>query len=62
MLNLYLDRGQFSDKMKILELGCGEVDPTYGPKYPNSQITGVSNSNDQRIFIKAKCEKKVLKM
>ena len=39
----------------------GKFDPTYGKKYPNSQITGVSNSNDQRKFIKAKCEKEGIK-
>ena len=63
MLNLYLDRGQFSDNMKILELGCGWGSLTLhmAKRYPNSQITGVSNSNDQRKFIKTKCEEEGIK-
>ena len=59
MLDMYLKRGQFEDKMNILELGCGWGSLTLllAKKYPKAKITAVSNSNDQRKFIMGRCEK-----
>ena len=59
MLELSSKRAQLDDNMKILELGCGWGSLTLfmARKYPNSSITAVSNSNDQRKYIESKCEK-----
>jgi cyclopropane-fatty-acyl-phospholipid synthase len=56
MLNLYLDRAQIEDGMDILELGCGWGSLTVwmAKKFPNSQITAVSNSAPQRKFIESR--------
>lgn len=53
MLSLYVERGQFVDGQDILELGCGWGSLTLylAEKFPNSNITGLSNSNSQRIYI-----------
>ena len=58
MLELSSKRAQLSDNMKILELGCGWGSLTLfmAKKYPGSQITAVSNSNDQRKYIESKCQ------
>ena len=57
MLEKSVQRAQLSDNMDILELGCGWGSLTLfmARKYPNSKITAVSNSNDQRKFIENKC-------
>ena len=56
MLEKSVKRAQLSDNMDILELGCGWGSLTLfmAKKYPNSKITAVSNSNDQRKFIENK--------
>jgi cyclopropane-fatty-acyl-phospholipid synthase len=53
MLQLTCDRAQLSDAQEILELGCGWGSLTLwmAEHYPNSRITGVSNSASQRQFI-----------
>ncbi len=53
MLELYCNRAELSDGMNILELGCGwgSLSLYLAKKYPNSKITGVSNSASQREFI-----------
>ena len=53
MLNLYCDRAQLKDGMQILELGCswGSLTLFMARKFPNSQITAVSNSKSQCQFI-----------
>ena len=58
MLELSSKRAQLSDNIKILELGCGWGSLTLfmAKKYPGSQITAVSNSNDQRKYIESKCQ------
>ena len=59
MLNVTLEHGDIVDGLDILELGCGWGSLTclMAKKFPNSKITAVSNSNDQRIFIMNKCER-----
>lgn len=53
MIELYCQRAQLSDGQRLLDLGCGwgSLSLTLAAKYPNSQITGFSNSNGQRKFI-----------
>jgi cyclopropane-fatty-acyl-phospholipid synthase len=53
MLKLYEERAQIVDGMKILELGCGWGSLTLwlAQRFPNSLVTGVSNSHGQREFI-----------
>jgi len=59
MLNIYSKRAELNDNMDILELGCGWGSLTLymAQKYPKSNITAVSNSNDQRKYIQNKCKK-----
>lgn len=59
MLELYAVRGQFADGQSILELGCGwgSITLYLAEKYPASQITAVSNSHSQRLYIMAKAQK-----
>ena len=60
MLELYCERAQMRDGIKILELGCGWGSLTLhlAKKYPNSKITAISNSNSQREYISAKAKEK----
>lgn len=53
MLALYAKRGEFEDGQHILELGCGwgSITLYLASRFPNSKITGVSNSNSQREYI-----------
>jgi cyclopropane-fatty-acyl-phospholipid synthase len=53
MLELYIDRTEFFDGMKLLDLGCGwgSVSLYFAEKFPNSSIVGVSNSRTQKDFI-----------
>lgn len=53
MLDLYCERAQLKDGMHIVDLGCGWGSLTLhlAEKYPNSKITGISNSNSQREYI-----------
>lgn len=46
-------RADISDGMKVLELGCGwgSLSLWMAEKYPNAELTVVSNSNSQREFI-----------
>ncbi len=55
MLALYGERAELADGQHILELGCGWGSLTLwmAERYPNSRITGVSNSNSQREHIMA---------
>lgn len=56
MLALTCERAELGDGQKVLELGCGWGSLTLwmAEKYPNAQITAVSNSKDQRGFIEAR--------
>jgi cyclopropane-fatty-acyl-phospholipid synthase len=53
MIQLSCERLQLLDGQDILELGCGWGSLTLwmAERYPNSRITGVSNSSSQREFI-----------
>ena len=57
MLALYGERAQLADGQQILELGCGWGSLTLwmAERYPNAQITAVSNSNSQREYILGQC-------
>lgn len=63
MLRLTCARAQLADGQDVLELGCGWGSLTLwmAEHYPNSRITGVSNSGSQREFILARAEKNGLK-
>ena len=58
MLQLTCNRAELKDGMHILELGCGWGSLTLwiAERYPNCEITAVSNSNSQREFIQSKAE------
>ena len=62
MLELYGKRAELKDGMKILDLGCGWGSFTLwaAEKYPNSHITGVSNSSGQREYIMGQAKSKGL--
>lgn len=62
MLELYTKRGEFTDGQSILELGCGWGSLTLylAKKYPNSQITTISNSSSQRAYIESKAREQGL--
>lgn len=53
MLARYVERGEFANGQQVLELGCGWGSLTLylAKQFPDSQITGVSNSHSQREFI-----------
>ncbi len=63
MLKLTIDRAGLVDGQDVLELGCGWGSLTLymAECFPKSKITAVSNSNDQRQFIEARCEERNLK-
>ncbi|MBP9864830.1 MAG: class I SAM-dependent methyltransferase [Candidatus Omnitrophica bacterium] len=53
MLELYAQRSDLKDGQAILDLGCGwgSFSLWAAKKFPNSKITGISNSAPQRLFI-----------
>ena len=63
MLKLTSKRAALFDGQEVLELGCGWGSLTFhmALTYPNSKITAVSNSNDQRQFIEKKCDELKIK-
>jgi cyclopropane-fatty-acyl-phospholipid synthase len=63
MLELTCERAQISNGQKILELGCGwgSLSLWLAENYPQSQITGVSNSATQKVHIDSEAEKRGLK-
>ncbi len=62
MLALYGVRAQLADGQQILELGCGWGSLTLwmAERYPNASIVAVSNSQQQRVHIEAKCRQRAL--
>ena len=58
MLELSFERAQLADGDSILELGCGWGSLTcyMASKLPNSKITAVSNSKDQKEHIQNRCK------
>ena len=63
MLALYAERAQLADGQDILELGCGwgSLSLWMAERFPNSHITGVSNSRTQKEFIDAEAARRGLK-
>ena len=55
-------RADLQDGMDILELGCGwgSLSLWMAEKYPNAQITSVSNSTSQREFIERRAEERAI--
>ena len=62
MLRLTCQRAQLEDGMRILELGCGWGSLTcwMAEQYPNSEITAVTNSQSQQIFIERRAAERQL--
>eukprot|EP00904_Undaria_pinnatifida_P004467 jgi/Undpi1/14020/HiC_scaffold_9.g03671.m1 len=60
MLEMYCQRAQLEDGMKIVDLGCGWGSLTLflAEKYPNSSITSISNSTSQKTLIDGKCKER----
>jgi cyclopropane-fatty-acyl-phospholipid synthase len=63
MLALYVERARITDGQDILELGCGwgSFSLYMAEKFPNSKVTGVSNSRTQKEFIDAEARKRGFK-
>ncbi|KAL1584358.1 hypothetical protein WHR41_06374 [Cladosporium halotolerans] len=55
MLELYVQRAQLKDGMRIFDLGCGwgSLSLYLAEVFPNSQITAFSNSRTQKLHIDA---------
>ena len=62
MLELYAERAQLKDGMRILDLGCGwgSLSTWLAQRYPNSRIVGLSNSHGQREFIQGRAKERGL--
>jgi cyclopropane-fatty-acyl-phospholipid synthase len=62
MLDLTAERAQLADGQRVLDLGCGwgSLALYAAARYPNSRITGVSNSHSQRQFIEAQARQRGL--
>jgi cyclopropane-fatty-acyl-phospholipid synthase len=62
MLALTCERARLTNGDKILELGCGwgSLSLWMAEHYPNSQITGVSNSRTQKAYIDARAAERGL--
>ena len=60
MLEIYSERAEITDGMNILDIGCGwgALSLFLAQKYPKSEITGVSNSSSQKIFIDSVASKR----
>ena len=60
MLELTCERAELKDGMDVLELGCGwgSLSLFMASKFPNSRITGVSNSRTQKIYIDNEAKKR----
>ena len=62
MLALYVERARITNGQSILELGCGwgSLSLYLAERFPDSQITGVSNSRTQREYIEAEARRRGL--
>lgn len=60
MLALTCERAGLADGQDVLELGCGwgSLSLWMAERYPNSRITGVSNSRTQREHILSECARR----
>jgi cyclopropane-fatty-acyl-phospholipid synthase len=63
MLALTCERAELADGQRVLELGCGwgSLSLWMAEKYPNSQITAVSNSRTQKEHIDAEAARRGFK-
>ena len=63
MLDLYIERANIQNGQEILDLGCGwgSFSLYAAAKFPESNITSISNSFDQINFINEEAEKRNLK-
>lgn len=63
MLAIYCERAELANGQNILELGCGwgSLSLWMASHYPEAQITVVSNSSSQRLFIESKARESGLK-
>lgn len=63
MLDLYVQRAQVEDGMRILDLGCGwgSLCLYLAERFPGSKVTALSNSRTQKEFIDKKAADKGLK-
>ena len=62
MLKLYIDRADIKDGHEVLDLGCGwgSFSLYVAERYPDINITSVSNSSDQIAYIKNEAHEKGL--
>ncbi|KAF4621254.1 hypothetical protein D9613_000504 [Agrocybe pediades] len=62
MLESYCAKAQLRDGLNILDLGCGwgSLSLFLAEKYPNSHITGLSNSSTQKLHIDATAKQRGL--
>lgn len=58
MMELYCERSQIKDGNTVLDLGCGfgALTTYVARKYPNCQVTGITNSAFQKEFIEEQCK------
>eukprot|EP01026_Neomeris_dumetosa_P083378 TRINITY_DN9674_c0_g1_i3.p2 TRINITY_DN9674_c0_g1~~TRINITY_DN9674_c0_g1_i3.p2 ORF type:complete len:364 (-),score=60.74 TRINITY_DN9674_c0_g1_i3:434-1504(-) len=63
MLELCCERGEMQNGQRVLELGCGwgSMCLYLAEKYPDSEITAVSNSSTQKEFIDSQAKAKGFK-
>jgi cyclopropane-fatty-acyl-phospholipid synthase len=61
-LNITCERAGIEDGMEILDLGCGwgSLSLWMAKRYPNSNITSVSNSSGQREYIESQAQQQEL--
>ena len=62
MLDLYIERAEIKNGQEVLDLGCGwgSFSLYAAKKYPNTNITAISNSSDQISYIKNEAQKRGL--
>ncbi|KAF8585946.1 S-adenosyl-L-methionine-dependent methyltransferase [Ramaria rubella] len=62
VLELYCARATLKDGMDVLDLGCGwgSLCLYLAEKYPNSRVTGLSNSATQKVYIDSVAKRKNL--
>jgi len=62
MLDMYVTRADMADGLSLLDLGCGwgSVALYMAAKFPNSQVTALSNSDSQRLYIEEQARNKGL--
>ncbi|WP_022956137.1 SAM-dependent methyltransferase [Perlucidibaca piscinae] len=62
MLSLYAERAGLRDGQRLLDLGCGwgSLSLWLAERFPNSSVTGLSNSHGQREFILARAAERGL--